>query len=293
MTKKKILLGITSVCILLALFAVQGCKIADLRTGAIDAMSANKEQKAIDLLDKVIETQGLTALAQAETYSFKATDNWKGLLALMNPLPEDNELMVLRYRPMSFDGQFNYLETKDKTIYGTQSFKSYEIEENGELSFKNKEKITFSIAAIQYFLELPLRLKEAPILKYAGTQDFEGKTYDLVFATWDKLEPHKEHDQYLLYISQDTGYLSFVNYTIRGMYMPMPKNMYGSLRLADMQTNADGIIFPGTLYVQLNKLKKKKRSAHTISIDDLKLNSFLLKNLYPNETLEYKGDSKN
>ncbi|WP_350290914.1 hypothetical protein [uncultured Croceitalea sp.] len=293
MNKKKIILRIFPVCTILVLFTVKGCKIADLRTDSIDAKSAKKEQKAIDLLDKVIENQGLAALAQAKTYSLNATDDWKGILALMNPLPKNNELMVLRYRPMSFDGQFNYLEGRDKTIYGTQSFKSYEIKENGEVTFKNKEKITFSIAAIQYFLELPLRLKEAPILKYAGTRDFEGKTYDLVFATWDKLEPHKEHDQYLLYISQNTGYLSFVNYTIRGMYIPMPKYIYGSLRLANMQTSTSGITFPGTLYVQLNNLKKEKRSAHTIFIDNLKLNSFPLENLYPDKNLEYKGDSKN
>ncbi|MEL6560831.1 MAG: hypothetical protein AAFQ94_21735, partial [Bacteroidota bacterium] len=239
------------------LLLVQSCKLADLRTSQINDSQPNQEQKAIDLLDQVISNQGLKILAQSETYSVTAVDNWKGLMTLMNPLPKDNKPMVLRYRPMSFDGQFNYVASKHKTIYGTQSLQSYEMDEFGKVTFRNKEKITFSLAAIQYFIELPLRLRNAPILKYAGVKEFEGKTYDLVFATWDQFQPHQEHDQYILYIDREDGLLAYVNYTIRGMYLPMPKNIYGSLRMEDYQKSKDGILHPTYLYVQLNQLKKK------------------------------------
>lgn len=289
-TFKIIVLGVSAICIALPL---QSCKIADLRTSNIDTTKPNREQKALTILDKVIEKHGLKALAKAETYSLQATDNWKGIMAMMNPLPKDNELMELRYRPLSFDGQFNYLNSNNKTTYGIQSLKSYKIDENGNVKFNNKEKITFTLAAIQYFIELPLRLKNAPIVKYAGIKEFEGQSYDLIFATWERIEPHKEHDQYLLYVNRETGYLSFVNYTVRGMYLPMPKNIYGSLRLTDLKENVDGIIYPGTLYIQLNKLKNAERSAHTMVLSAIELNTFELETLYPDENLEYKGDSKN
>ncbi|MGX1929614.1 hypothetical protein [Flagellimonas sp. 2504JD4-2] len=271
---------------------IHGCKIADLRTAEIDSTSPNREERAVALLDNVISKYNLDKLVKAENYSLTATDNWRGLYALVNPFPKDNELMELRFRPKSFDGQFNYLETNNANIYGVQSFNCYNIKRDGEIKFKNKKRIAFTLPAIQYFFELPLRLRDAPILKYAGSQEFENKTYDLVFATWDRLEPHKEHDQYLLYFDKETGDLCFASYTVRGIYLPAPKNTFGSIRFSGLRKNQDGILYPNKLFIQLNKLKKERRTLHTITINDLRLNSFELLRLYPDSTIAFKGDAK-
>lgn len=273
-------------------FAFQGCKIADLRTSEIDVILPDREKRAITLLDNVISKYSLDKLAQAENYSLTATDNWRGLYAIVNPFPKDNEWKEMRFRPGSFDGQFNYQRTKNNKVYGVQSLNYYRINTNGEVTFKKKKSITFTLPAIQYFFELPLRLRNAPILKYAGSREFEERTYDLVFATWDGLAPNKEYDQYLLYFDQETGDLSFASYTVRGIYLPAPKSVFGSIRFAELRRNKDGIVYPGKLYIQLNGLKKEKRTLHTITIEDLKLNSFNLDRLYPDPTIEYQGDSK-
>jgi hypothetical protein len=149
------------------------------------------------------------------------------------------------------------------------------------------------LPAIQYLFELPIRIKEAPILKYAGTKEMEGITYDLVFATWDSLEPNKEFDQYLLYISQKTGFLTFASYTVRDAYLPSPKNVYGSIRYEDMQENSDGIKYPTTIYIQINKLKSKDTWTRKMTLQDLQLNNFETSLLYPNKELKFLGDSKN
>ena len=269
-----------------------GCKIADLRTPEIATTSPDREERAILLLDSVISKYKLDKLAGAENYSLKATDNWTGLYAIMNPFPKDNELMELRFRPESFDGQFNYLENDNENIYGVQSFNYYRINRDGKTKFKKKKSISFTLPAIQYFFELPLRLKSAPILKYAGTQEFENKFYDLVFATWGRLEPHKEHDQYLLYFDKETGNLAFASYTVRGIYLPAPRSIFGSIRFSELHKNQDGILYPSKLFVQLNKLKKQQRTLHTITINDLQINSFELSRLYPDNTIKFKGDSK-
>lgn len=283
---KKLLL----ICLTASLF--QSCKIADLRTSEINPNSPNREEKAIQLLERVVSNYNLDQLAQADNYTIKAADNWRGLYAILNPFPKDNRLMELRFRPNSFDGQFNYLDSNDQNVYGVQSFRHYKIDEEGDVKFRKKKSIVFTLPAIQYFYELPLRLKNAPIVKYAGTQEFEGKVYDLVFATWEKLEPHKEHDQYLLYIDKETRNLSFASYTVRGMYLPAPKNIFGSIRFSDLRTNPNGITYPAKMFIQLNRLKKEKRNLHTISVHDLRINSFELSQLYPDKTLEYIGDSK-
>ncbi len=276
----------------LIIVIAQGCKIADLRTTEIATASPDREAKALLLLEKVIATNRLEKLATAGTYSLEAIDNWKGLLALANPLPKDNTLMELRFRPNSFDGQFEYVGAKNKTVHGVQSFQYYKIKDDGIVKVRRKKSIVFSLPALQYFFELPLRLKHAPIVKYAGATFVEGNSYDLVFVTWQQLEPHKENDQYLLYINRETGQLDFANYTVRGVYLPTPKSIYGSIRFSNRKTAGNGITYPGTMTIQLNKLKKEKRFVHRISINQLQLNSFALEELYPLNELEYLGDAK-
>ncbi|MEP0265808.1 hypothetical protein [Dokdonia sp.] len=271
----------------------QSCKIADLRTSAINDTTPDREQKAIDLLDKAIKNQNLDILVNSEIYSYKITDNWKGLSAILNPFPKDNELMEMRFKPKSFDSQFFYVNAKDHITYGVQSFKYYKIDETGNVKFKDKKSMSFSLPAIQYLFELPIRIKEAPILKYAGSEEMEGITYDLVFATWESLEPNKEFDQYLLYISQKTGVVTFASYTVRDAYLPSPKNVYGSIRYEDMRENSDGIKYPTVIYIQINKLKSKNTWTRKMTLQDLTLNGFEASLLYPNKKLKFLGDSKN
>ncbi|MEM8507355.1 MAG: hypothetical protein AAF717_05975 [Bacteroidota bacterium] len=277
---------------LLIVVSTQACKIADLRTPSISRKMPDREEKALLLLENVISTNHLQKLAAAGTYSLEASDNWKGLLAVMNPLPKDNTAMELRFRPNSFDGQFQYSGRKKKIVHGVHSMQYYKIKKDSSIVLRRKKKVVFSLPAIQYFFELPLRLRNAPILKHAGTTTIEGRNYDLVFATWKQPEPHKENDQYLLYIDKEMGQLDFANYTVRGLYLPAPGSIYGSIRFSDRKMNEDGITYPGMLTIQFNQLKKEESFAHRISITQLTLNSFPLEGLYPLEGLEYLGDEK-
>ncbi|MDY8138539.1 DUF6503 family protein [Aquimarina sp. 2201CG5-10] len=283
----------TPLVILVLIITLSGCKMADLRTSAVTNSTPNREPKAIALINKVIANQNLDVLSNSKTYSYKAIHNWKGIMALFNPFPKDNKLMEMKFRPNSFDAQFRYIKGRDSIKRGVQSFKYYTIDYDGNLQFKNKPSMTFTLPAVQYLFELPLRLKDAPILKYAGSTTFEDNLYDLVFATWESTEPNSEYDQYLLYISRKTGHLAFASYTVRDTYLPSPNNIYGSIRYENITENIDGIRYPSTLIIQINKLKKKSRWTQKISISDLKLNNFDASNLYPDKTLKFLGDSKN
>ena len=129
--------------LLIAVSIVSSCKIADLRTAQIDTTSPQQEEKAVAFLDNVISKYQLNKLVSAENYSFEATDNWRGLYAIINPFPKDNEPMELRFRPGSFDGQFNYLGTHSDNIYGVQSFNYYQIKRGGTPKFKKKKSGKF------------------------------------------------------------------------------------------------------------------------------------------------------
>ena len=145
---------------------------------------------------------------------------------------------------------------------------------------------------MQYLFELPLRLVDTPILEYAGTREVEGMNYEIVCATWGSIEPNQNFDQYLLFIHPGTYQLASNSYTIRGMYMPVPKGMYGSIRYEDIIESENGIKYASTLYIQINRLKSNTKWAHKMKVKDLKLNSFDISLLYPSNDLAFLGDHK-
>ena len=54
------------------------------------------------------------------------------------------------------------------------------------------------------------RIKDAPIISYAGEDEFRGKKYDLVFCSWGTEKPHMKHDQYVAWINKETGLMEEV-----------------------------------------------------------------------------------
>ena len=255
----------------LVMVLFQNCKLADLRTTTVQDGIPQREPKAVALLETVIQNQNLGVLENSKTYSLQLTDNWRGLSALVNPFPRDNKPLTISFTPKTFDAQFHYTNIRNQKTYGVEGANFYVIKKEGEKKFKKKRSMVFSLAALQYLLELPLRLREAEILKYAGSTVFEGKAYDLVFASWQSVAPNTEFDQYLLYISKETGHLRFASYTVRGNYLPAPKSIYGTIRYENFKKDASGVHYASTLHIQLNQLKQKRRSTRLITMSDFNL----------------------
>jgi hypothetical protein len=63
--------------------------------------------------------------------------------------------------------------------------------------------------------------------------------HDLVLASWGTAEPQQRVDQYVLWISRDTGLIDYVAYTVRDM----GKRMAGGMRYEDFR-RVDGITMP-------------------------------------------------
>jgi hypothetical protein len=77
-------------------------------------------------------------------------------------------------------------------------------------------KVSFYLPAIQYFAELPFRILVAPIVTYMGQDAL--RSCDKVFATWERPEPHGEHDQYILWINRETQLIELAQYTVRDQF---------------------------------------------------------------------------
>lgn len=104
------------------------------------------------------------------------------------------------------------------------------------------------------------RLRNAPIIAYAGQKEFRGQQYDLVFCTWHKPEPHMENDQYLVWVNRKTGMMDFAQYTIRETYLKPPgyKIMGGGIEFKDFRA-IDGILIPHQQIIYAIKIRKNPK----------------------------------
>lgn len=286
----------------LALFGISillsSC-IADIRTRLLktEGLTGDNEKKGRAILERTWKKHGFDQFASFSSYSFEGKDVWKGLRGKMGKSwPEAQSDILFKYAARTFDAKALFKNGKrENTSAGLQSWNYYEIDPNGKLEFKKMNyRIRFGISAVQYFLELPDRLRQAPIISYGGHREFKGGEYDIVFATWEKLEPHMEHDQYQLWINRETGLLDFSVYTIRENWLKMPgyKMFYGSIEFGDYR-RINGVLIPHELIVYVSKPKKKaSKHLRRLNIENFQFDSFEVKELYPDPTIKSVGDSK-
>lgn len=285
-----------------SVFLLQSCGIADLRTTQIkkEGFQIENIKKGKLLLANAWKKQGMDKLENHKTYSFDGKDTWKGMLGNMGKIwHEKNSELEFKYRINSFDGQVTFLDGVDKgTSSGLQNWNYYDII-NGKPIFSDKDakanrRKVFGIAAYQYFSEMINRLKNAPIIMYAGEDELRGQKYDLVFCTWDTPNPHMEDDQYVVWINKKTGLMDFAQYTIRESYLKPPgyKTIGGGVEFTDFQ-EIDGILIPHSQIVYAIKLNKNpEKYLHKLSISNFKFDAFEESDLKVDEKMTLGNKSK-
>ncbi|MDX2246203.1 MAG: DUF6503 family protein [Bacteroidia bacterium] len=280
------------------LFTLPGC-MADMRTTLIkkEGITELHVSKGKTLLEAAWKKHGFDSMAFHQTYSFNGTDTWKGMMGKMGkPWPDAISEIEFKYVIGTFDSQLKFKTGKRKGVLaGLQSWNYYEKEPEGELTFKPYDKrIGFGLSAYQYFLELPGRLKKAPLISYAGEKVFNENHYDLVFVTWEKPEPHMEHDQYLLWINKKTGMLDYAVYSLRDNFLKMPgyKAFYGSIYFSDF-VEVEGVLIPHKQTVYLNSPSQNpEKYIHQMIVTDFQFDNFNAQELYPNPEIKSIGDAK-
>ncbi len=292
-------IDVTSIIfVIIALFFLSGC-MADMRTSLVkeEGIRQSQVEKGKAILETAWRTHGLQHLKKHDTYSFHGSDIWKGMMGKMGkPWPEAKSEIEFKYAVGTFDSQAYFMNGKWKGILaGLQSWEYYERDLQQNLQFKEYNKrIGFGLSAYQYFFEMLDRLKDVPIISYAGQKEFNGNRYDLVFATWQKAEPHMENDQYILWINRQTKMLDYAVYSLRDNYLKIPgyKAFYGSIQFGDYK-EIEGIMIPHRQTVYLNQpSKKEKRHLHQLIVTDFSFDNFDVSELYPDPKIAKLGDRK-
>jgi len=286
---------ISNMLVLILLLGLGSCKLADIRTTTLKKGESTKENGRT-LLEESINTMGYNNLQNFENYSVKSVFNWKPLWSMMpmNALPGNkNKEIEFHFSTNSFDGRVDYLEGRKKGDYhGLQSWQSYQSVNEKPVKFEKDKRRSWGLASYHYMIEAPVRLLNAPIIKYAGTKSMYGKEYDLVFASWGSEKANKQHDQWLVYINKETKFIDLTQLTIRDFFLPFPRNMaHGTVQYLS-RTNVDGIHLPSEVSIQLLKPKKQKKYVYKFELYDYQFDNLKQDNLYPNPNLQKLGDSK-
>lgn len=285
---------------LLAVNFLTSCSIANLQTDAMaTGQTIDLETKGRELLQMTYEKMGYDALKNVDVYEMTAHFNWSPVWSKMpmNALPGNkNKDIQFRFATNSFDGHLEFLEgPRTGQVKGIQSWESYQ-QDNATAPIKKlgSKRYPWGLTAYHYLTEGPMRLLGADIIRYAGEKEFNGKTYDLVFATWGDGTQKKKYDQWLLYINRETGFTDLTELTITDFFLPMPGGMKNAtVQFPERTKTSIGAWLPVKTVIQLGRPKENiKKDVYTFTYRDFQFDSFNKKMIYPMEGLKLFGDSK-
>lgn len=286
-----------SLFILCLFVGFSACKTIDLRTDySMANQNESEEEKGRRLLEETYLKMGYDKFKTTEVYQVNSYFDWKmpWTMMPMNALPGNKSKDIqFKFATNTFDGQLKFLEGgKQGDIQGVQSWETYLQKAGESVKQKDMKRQNWGLATYHYVIEAPMRLLGADIIRYAGEQEVDGQQYDLVYATWGQDAPHKEHDQWLVYINQKTGMTDLTEITINDFFLPMPPGMKGATIRTERTLTANGSYLPSLVTIQLGKPKKLEKHVYTFTLTDYKFDNFSLEELYPLEGLPRMGDAK-
>ncbi len=218
---KRLFMGLLVVLLVAAGVAVAlistGGPLADIRPSVITvAAQPDREARGRALLASMLEAHGgAEGFTASPVRSFDFEDEWVGLPAMMTSWPEPFVRGRVTQRSHSFESRIDFTDgSRAGDSWGVSDGQPWETTA-GVVSHADNPKIAFALPTAHYFLELPLRMTEAGVVRYVGSETVRGVAYEVVFLSWGSVEASPDVDQYLVYIEAETGRVGLVHFTVR------------------------------------------------------------------------------
>lgn len=281
----------TALLTIAALGTLNGCA-ADIRPDDLKTLTQPTPQaqaKGRAMLARAAELHGLASWRSVKTYTMTLNDEWEGIMPrMMSPWPEKDIRARMSFRAGSFDARSEFLSgSKKGTVWGMQSWRTYEILPGQEAAFKPNDNAAFILPALQYLFEFHFRDHTHQVVTYAGPETVRGVTYERVFLTWDTLEPSDQVDQYMVYLDAKTGHIRKIFYTVRDLMSAAT----GAIHFEDVR-DVDGILVPFTQYVTFHVHDDLKDYAHVVKLESISWNTPSLKTFLVDPQLPTMNDTK-
>lgn len=191
MKKSSLVLTLSLVWLLMS------CKVSDLRKDTdlegINSSTKEIQDKGKEILDTYVSENGYEKFSGIESYKVDVTENWQGLMGMMgNPWPEKDIIFNMELIPDKNDFVGHYTLNSGKkngTSWGfAPKYPSLYIQKEGNPTKQiKKRKMSFNLANYQWWMEYPFRMAELENVNYAGERIKDGKAYNLILITWEKI----------------------------------------------------------------------------------------------------------
>lgn len=249
-------------------------KLSDLRPEGYTY--PNNITKAKKLLEAMGKAHQIEKWNDIDTYNVIFEDEFYGFLGKRTHAFQEQKITFsLNYIPKTFDGQLKILSGKDKDkTWGMQSWKTYDLDKEGNVKVKENKNTKFYIPTYQYFIEFPSRIQEATSIDYLGAKMINGVKSEGIIASWNTVAPQNDFDQYVIWIDSESKRIIQIGYTVRDKY----RFVTGEAYYKDYK-DYNGIILPTTIPVASNLLKEGY--LHKMSIKSFTPNLVSSKSLTP------------
>ena len=196
-----------------------GGPLSDLRPGVIDpsAPQPEREVQGREILAAALGAHGGRAAWQSHAgQTFRLRDQWRGLWGFITPWPAADISMRVVQQRHTFDSEVTFLDGPDPGLrWGMEDWRTWVQRPDGARQWQPHDDASFTLPTVHYFVELPLRLGEAELVRYVGPRTIGAHTYDVVFLTWQSWAPNPDYDQYLVFVDVETRRIAKVQYTVR------------------------------------------------------------------------------
>ncbi|MEO0472119.1 MAG: hypothetical protein AAF206_21010 [Bacteroidota bacterium] len=209
------ILGVLLVIVLIAGIAISQYT-ADLRNDFVKQHGEEAEMKTKGkaLLEASAAKHGIHNWDSVVAYTAVFQDQFFGpMKSIANPWKVEKVDAEISYVSGRFEGQIS--ERNSKLVWAMKDGQTAAGQIGGELSWAESQEARFWVPTVQYFIEFHKRILEADKVTYAGEASWNGKTYDQVFVSWNTFEPQDDIDQYLIWISKESGLMEILQYTVR------------------------------------------------------------------------------
>lgn len=264
--------------------------VVDLRPDTLVEDTPDARAAGTARLQAMASAHGAEAWQQYDVMDVMVDDTWHGAMmrGAMMHWEESPQSLHGRFARGTWTGEVELLSGPDTgERWGVQSWKTWKAEAGGEPEFAHDSTVEFVVPTTQYFLELPLRIPSATIVLEAGQTTWNGKAYDLVFATWESPEPLSEMDQYVLFIDPDTGLLARTDFTVRDQ----GGGAVGSAHYLDYE-DVGGVKMAKEIAIFGLLPGGVELPVHTFDMKDLQWDTVTVDALRPDPTLPDEGESK-
>ena len=220
-----------------------GCSTADLSTNKLKNPDTQPDlrEKAIRIFEKSLNARGGYSTHRSfDSVRLKGNDLWhSSLVRFFTPVTEQEQKFEVLFSTAGDKINYLFLNGQRKGQYiGVENGKTYRAI-NQEREFADSSKIRLYLEPLRDYFQWPYKLYESPVLLYAGEKNIENEAYYLLFASSGGVAASPEHDQYLIYINQQSYYVDYIDFTLRSLF----ESYKGTLHYLDLRT-VQGLMVP-------------------------------------------------